>query len=169
MVNIHSTNLMNLGGLRILHGPLVGRWHLLLTWGSASYSSWLYGTCSNFWEDFGWILWKLRNLLSYTSPLDWALVSTVLYHHCSCGWIGHCEVGSQILLKLSIIYLFRYFTRFTEEAFAALVGLIFIVESLKKIFSKYKKLRNFCISFIYLWKVQYDKVNKLSITFFTYL
>ena len=31
---------------------------------------------------------------------------------------------------------FRYFTRFTEEAFAALVGLIFIVESLKKLFSK---------------------------------
>jgi len=28
----------------------------------------------------------------------------------------------------------RYFTRFTEEAFAALVGLIFIVESLKKLF-----------------------------------
>jgi len=28
----------------------------------------------------------------------------------------------------------RYFTRFTEEAFAALVGIIFIVESLKKIF-----------------------------------
>ena len=32
----------------------------------------------------------------------------------------------------------RYFTRFTEEAFASLVGIIFIVESLKKIFSKLK-------------------------------
>ena len=32
----------------------------------------------------------------------------------------------------------RYFTRFTEEAFASLVGIIFIVESLKKIFSKSK-------------------------------
>ena len=31
----------------------------------------------------------------------------------------------------------RYFTRFTEEAFASLVGIIFIVESLKKIFSKF--------------------------------
>ena len=41
---------------------------------------------------------------------------------------------------LYILFSFRYFTRFTEEAFAALVGLIFIVESLKKIFSKWKIL-----------------------------
>ena len=33
----------------------------------------------------------------------------------------------------------RYFTRFTEEAFASLVGIIFIVESLKKIFSEFHK------------------------------
>ena len=30
----------------------------------------------------------------------------------------------------------RYFTRFTEEAFAALIGIIFIIESLKKLMSK---------------------------------
>ena len=33
----------------------------------------------------------------------------------------------------------RYFTRFTEEAFASLVGIIFIVESLKKIFSEFDR------------------------------
>ena len=45
---------------------------------------------------------------------------------------------------------FRYFTRFTEEAFAALVGLIFIVESLKKIFSKYDKLQHlFLVHYLY--------------------
>ena len=37
---------------------------------------------------------------------------------------------------MSIFFIFRYFTRFTEEAFAALVGIIFIVESLKKLFSQ---------------------------------
>jgi hypothetical protein len=30
----------------------------------------------------------------------------------------------------------RYFTRFTEEAFAALVGIIFVVESMKKLYSR---------------------------------
>ena len=38
----------------------------------------------------------------------------------------------------------RYFTRFTEEAFASLVGIIFIVESLKKIFSKFHKKVDLC-------------------------
>jgi len=35
----------------------------------------------------------------------------------------------------------RYFTRFTEEAFAALVGIIFIVESLKKLFKMGKEFK----------------------------
>ena len=30
----------------------------------------------------------------------------------------------------------RYFTRFTEESFAALIGIIFIYESLKKLLSR---------------------------------
>jgi len=45
----------------------------------------------------------------------------------------------------------RYFTRFTEEAFASLVGIIFIVESLKKIFGmmkKYKVHMNFDVDYM---------------------
>ena len=33
----------------------------------------------------------------------------------------------------------RYFTRFTEEAFASLIGIIFVYKSLEKLFSKYSK------------------------------
>ena len=32
----------------------------------------------------------------------------------------------------------RYFTRFTEEAFAALIGIIFVYKALEKLFSKCK-------------------------------
>ena len=31
----------------------------------------------------------------------------------------------------------RYFTRFTEEAFAALIGIIFVYKALEKLFSKF--------------------------------
>ena len=43
----------------------------------------------------------------------------------------------------------RYFTRFTEESFAALVGIIFIVEALKKLYSKF----NIILIFVLFTKV----------------
>jgi len=50
-------------------------------------------------------------------------------------WIGLWSAFFCILIvAVDGSAIVRYFTRFTEEAFAALVGLIFIVESLKKLF-----------------------------------
>jgi hypothetical protein len=42
-----------------------------------------------------------------------------------------------IIVAFDLSSFVRYFTRFTEESFAALVGIIFIFESLKKLYSKY--------------------------------
>ena len=54
-------------------------------------------------------------------------------------WIG---IWSSVLCILIVAFdmssFVRYFTRFTEESFAALVGIIFIFESLKKLYSKSK-------------------------------
>jgi len=50
-------------------------------------------------------------------------------------WIGLWSAFFCILIvAVDGSAIVRYFTRFTEEAFAALVGIIFIVESLKKLF-----------------------------------
>ena len=55
-------------------------------------------------------------------------------------WIGVWSCFfCMIIVALDLSAVVRYFTRFTEESFAALIGIIFIVESLKKLFSKYKK------------------------------
>ena len=52
-------------------------------------------------------------------------------------WIGIWSSGLCILIVAFDMSSFvRYFTRFTEESFAALVGIIFIFESLKKLYSK---------------------------------
>merc|ERR1719187_2515910 len=49
-------------------------------------------------------------------------------------WIGiWSALFCIIIVAVDGSAIVRYFTRFTEEAFAALVGLIFIVESLKKL------------------------------------
>jgi len=54
-------------------------------------------------------------------------------------WIGiWSALFCIIIVAVDGSAIVRYFTRFTEEAFAALVGLIFIVESLKKIFKMSK-------------------------------
>ena len=54
-------------------------------------------------------------------------------------WIGlWATLFCLIIVALDLSAIVRYFTRFTEEAFAALVGIIFIVESLKKLFSEYR-------------------------------
>ena len=42
----------------------------------------------------------------------------------------------------------RYFTRFTEEAFASLIGIIFVYKSLEKLFSKC----NLEMNTIRIWK-----------------
>ena len=130
------------GSPGILPGSLTGWWCLLFTCWAATYCSRVYRTRSHFREDSCRVLRAVWNLLSYSSSLDWSLVCTVLHHHCRSRWISYCQVRTFSKHQFSPhLKLFRYFTRFTEEAFAALVGLIFIVESLKKIFSKYK--RNF--------------------------
>jgi len=50
-------------------------------------------------------------------------------------WIGlWSALFCIIIVAVDGSAIVRYFTRFTEEAFAALVGIIFIVEALKKIF-----------------------------------
>jgi len=62
-------------------------------------------------------------------------------------WIGlWATFFCLLIVAFDLSAIVRYFTRFTEEAFAALVGIIFIVESLKKLFkmsSKYKVHRNY--------------------------
>ena len=42
-----------------------------------------------------------------------------------------------IIVATDMSAVVRYFTRFTEEAFAALIGIIFVYEALKKLFSKF--------------------------------
>ena len=46
-----------------------------------------------------------------------------------------------IIVALDLSAFVRYFTRFTEESFAALIGMIFIVESLTKLYSKFSFTR----------------------------
>ena len=58
-------------------------------------------------------------------------------------WIGlWSTLFCLIIVALDLSAIVRYFTRFTEEAFAALVGIIFIVESLKKLFSEFRLIIN---------------------------
>jgi len=54
-------------------------------------------------------------------------------------WIGlWSALFCIVIVAIDGSAIVRYFTRFTEEAFASLVGIIFIVESLKKIFKMSK-------------------------------
>ena len=53
-------------------------------------------------------------------------------------WIGvWSSAFCLVIVALDLSAVVRYFTRFTEESFAALIGIIFIVESLKKLISAY--------------------------------
>ena len=45
-----------------------------------------------------------------------------------------------IIVATDMSAVVRYFTRFTEEAFAALIGIIFVYEALKKLFSKFNMM-----------------------------
>jgi len=57
-------------------------------------------------------------------------------------WIGlWSALFCIIIVAVDGSAIVRYFTRFTEEAFAALVGIIFIVESLKKLFKMSKQYK----------------------------
>ncbi len=52
-------------------------------------------------------------------------------------WIGlWSSFFCLLIVAFDISAIVKYFTRFTEEAFAALIGIIFIVEALKKLYSK---------------------------------
>ena len=52
-------------------------------------------------------------------------------------WIGlWTSMFCLVIVAFDLSSFVRYFTRFTEESFAALVGIIFIYESLKKLYSK---------------------------------
>ena len=53
-------------------------------------------------------------------------------------WIGlWSSLFCIIIVAFDISSFVKYFTRFTEESFAALVGIIFIVEALKKLYCKF--------------------------------
>lgn len=61
-------------------------------------------------------------------------------------WIGlWCTLLCIIIVAVDGSAIVKYFTRFTEEAFACLIGLIFIIEALKKLFktSKNNKVHKF--------------------------
>lgn len=50
-------------------------------------------------------------------------------------WIGLWSSSlCLVIVATDASVIVRYFTRFTEESFAALIGIIFIVEALKKLF-----------------------------------
>ncbi len=52
-------------------------------------------------------------------------------------WIGlWSSLFCVFIVAFDLSSFVKYFTRFTEESFAALVGIIFIFESLKKLYSK---------------------------------
>lgn len=52
-------------------------------------------------------------------------------------WIGlWSSLLCLVIVATDASVFVRYFTRFTEESFAALIGIIFIIESLKKLFCK---------------------------------
>ncbi|XP_023330571.1 sodium bicarbonate cotransporter 3 [Eurytemora carolleeae] len=57
-------------------------------------------------------------------------------------WIGlWSALFCLVIVATDSSAIVRYFTRFTEESFAALVGVIFIVESLKKVYKMGKKYK----------------------------
>jgi hypothetical protein len=52
-------------------------------------------------------------------------------------WIGlWTSLLCLIIVAVDGSAIVRYFTRFTEESFAALIGIIFIYEALKKLYRK---------------------------------
>ncbi|TRY71812.1 hypothetical protein TCAL_05306 [Tigriopus californicus] len=51
-------------------------------------------------------------------------------------WVGlWTSLLCTVIVALDLSFIIQYFTRFSEESFAALIGIIFIVESLKKLFA----------------------------------
>ena len=83
-----------------------------------------------------------RYLLSHNASLDRTLGGLLLSHNRCCGWIGHRQILHKVglfTIQTQCQKLHCSCVRFTEEAFAALVGIIFIKESLSKLFSKLHK------------------------------
>ena len=58
----------------------------------------------------------------------------------------------------------RYFTRFTEEAFAALIGIIFIIESLKKLMSKCDLISCLPFKTLLVGSKGFQTTNQMSLT-----
>ena len=83
-----------------------------------------------------------RYLLSHNASLDRTLGGLLLSYNCCCGWFGHRQILHKVglfTIQTQCQKLHCPCLRFTEEAFAALVGIIFIKESLSKLFSKFHK------------------------------
>ncbi|CAH8601591.1 unnamed protein product [Schistosoma intercalatum] len=69
------------------------------------------------------------------TKMDWSYLSFRL-------WIGiWVAVALFIMVALDLSALVKFITRFTEESFAALIGLIFLIEALKKTYAISKKYK----------------------------
>ncbi|CAH8619441.1 unnamed protein product [Schistosoma curassoni] len=69
------------------------------------------------------------------TKMDWSYLSFRL-------WIGiWVAVALFIMVALDLSALVKFITRFTEESFAALIGLIFFIEALKKTYAISKKYK----------------------------
>ncbi|VDP30330.1 unnamed protein product [Schistosoma mattheei] len=67
--------------------------------------------------------------------MEWSYLSFRL-------WIGiWVAVALFIMVALDLSALVKFITRFTEESFAALIGLIFFIEALKKTYAISKKYK----------------------------
>ena len=69
-------------------------------------------------------------MLTYDYIIDSNISIFVITHFRSC-------LFCMIIVATDMSAVVRYFTRFTEEAFAALIGIIFVYEALKKLFSEF--------------------------------
>lgn len=73
-------------------------------------------------------------------------------------WIGlWVAFFGVVLVATEASHLVRYFTRFTEEGFCALISLIFIYDSLKK-------MRSLADAFPINWQYRLDNVTSYSCT-----
>lgn len=87
------------------------------------------------------------NILGSTGPM--LVLEMILYNVCSDKGFDflpmRCWIGIWTTVFLLVIVMFdlsalvRYITRFTEESFASLIAIIFIVEAFKKTFGIYKE------------------------------
>jgi mannitol/fructose-specific phosphotransferase system IIA component (Ntr-type) len=88
------------------------------------------------------------NILGGTGPL--LVITSVLYRLCvdmevpflqTYAWVGLWSAGMiLILVATDACCLMRYFTRFTDEIFAALISLIFIYEAIKSLTNTFRNL-----------------------------